>query len=119
MKYKIIVVFSFVLLGAGTAFGAAGKVPTKTDDGGTKDFTFKPSNNVTVAYSVDAGTSAQKYAVVAKNKAGNRFIGSGNDSSNLYFIESADYVGKDATDTVATTAIGTAGVLTSTGWTSQ
>ena len=119
MKHKIFVVLSFVLLGAGTAFAGAGTTPTKTDDAQTKDFTFKPSNNVTVAYSVDATTSAQKYAAATKNKAGNRFFATSNDSSNIYYLEDPSYVGKDATDSVATTAVGSAGLLTSTGWTSQ
>lgn len=114
MEHKIIIMLAFVLFAAGTAFG--GSYPVTTD--GTKPFTFKPSNNITVAYTVEAGTTPQKYAVVTKNKAGNRFYASANDQSNIYYIENATYIGLDATNTVATTAVGT-GVLTSTGWTSQ
>lgn len=121
MKHKIIILLSFTLLVAATAFAGAGKEPSWTEDGNTttKPFTFKPSTNITIAYSVDATTSAQKYAAVTKNKAGNRFFGSSNDSSNIYFVEADANIGKDATDNIATTAVGTAGVLTSTDWKSQ
>lgn len=117
MKNKIIASLSFLLLVAGTAF--AGTTPLNTKDGDTSSpFTFKQSNNVTIAYAVGGTTSAQKYAAASKNKAGDKFFSTSNDNSNIYFKQDTTYIGLDATNTVATTAVGT-GVLTSTGWTSQ
>ncbi|MDD2851683.1 MAG: hypothetical protein PHY09_07250 [Desulfuromonadaceae bacterium] len=110
MKHKIIILLSFILCAAGTAF--AGGVPAAP-------FTFKPSNNVTIAYVVDSATAAQKYAAASKNTAGNRFYYSANDNSNIYFAEASTNIGKSATDTLATTPIADGVLTVGSDWTIQ
>jgi len=117
MKHKIIIFFALVLSVAGTSF--AGGVPTSTTDDGTGTFTFKQSNNVTIAYNVDAATLAQKYAAASKNLAGNRFYYSANDNSNIYYYEDAANIGKDATDTLATTPTANGVLTVADDWTIQ
>lgn len=92
----------------------AGGIPTTTVGG--KTFTFKPSNNVTTTYYVDAATSAQNYTVNAKNTAGNRAYSSSNMTSNIWFQENDAWKGKIVSDAAEVTD---AGESTYSGWSSQ
>lgn len=116
MKHKIILVLSFVIFGAVTAF--AGGVPEFSDTAKETKFTFIPSNNVSVAYTTDAD-EGQIYALGTKQKAGNRFYISSNDNSNIFYKEDADYIGSDVTHTDMATAVPESGKLVSTDWKSQ
>nr|6VK9_1 Chain 1, Geopilin domain 2 protein [Geobacter sulfurreducens]6VK9_3 Chain 3, Geopilin domain 2 protein [Geobacter sulfurreducens]6VK9_5 Chain 5, Geopilin domain 2 protein [Geobacter sulfurreducens]6VK9_B Chain B, Geopilin domain 2 protein [Geobacter sulfurreducens]6VK9_D Chain D, Geopilin domain 2 protein [Geobacter sulfurreducens]6VK9_F Chain F, Geopilin domain 2 protein [Geobacter sulfurreducens]6VK9_H Chain H, Geopilin domain 2 protein [Geobacter sulfurreducens]6VK9_J Chain J, Geopilin len=104
----------------------AGKIPTTTMGG--KDFTFKPSTNVSVSYfttngaTSTAGTVNTDYAVNTKNSSGNRVFTSTNNTSNIWYIENDAWKGKAVSDSDVT-ALGTGDVgksdFSGTEWKSQ
>lgn len=116
MKHKTIILsLSLSLLGAGAALAGTG-VPLTTTGGAT--FTFKPSNNVGIYYTVDA-SPAQKYAAASKNTAGNRLYASANDNSNLYFTEITADIGKLVGDCSKISAVASGVFTSSSDWKSQ
>lgn len=111
-------------LAAMPAMAFAGNIPTKTM--GDKDFTFKPSTNVSVSYFTTGGTSTgvvnTDYAVNTKNSSGNRVFTSTNNTSNIWYIEKDEWKGKTVSDS-GVTALGTGDVgksdFSGTEWKSQ
>ena len=102
---KTILVLSFIIAAASYSFAGTG-APT----GGT--FTFKVSNNVSVAYYTDATTKAQAYVANTTHSSGDRIYSSSNATSNIWY--KVVTVG-----TAATTGTTTAGESTYSGWSSQ
>lgn len=122
---KIITIVATLLAMQGIAV-AEGGIPTKTMGG--KDFTFKPSTNVSVSYfttngaTSTAGTVNTDYAVNTKNSSGNRVFTSTNNTSNIWYIEKDEWKGKTVSDS-GVTALGTGDVgksdFSGTEWKSQ
>lgn len=122
---KIITIVAMLLAMQGIAI-AAGNIPTTTMGG--KDFTFKPSTNVSVSYfttngaTSTAGTVNTDYAVNTKNSSGNRVFTSTNNTSNIWYIENDAWKGKAVSDSDVT-ALGTGDVgksdFSGTEWKSQ
>lgn len=90
----------------------AGGIPVASD---TVKFTFKPSNNVGMTYFTD--DNKQNYVANSKHQAGNRLYSSSNNSSNIWFKESATYVGQAIAS--ATGTMTTPGESTYDSWSSQ
>ena len=109
MKRVILTVASIIAF-SGMAY--AGGIPLAA---GTFEFTFKPSNNVGSSYFVDGNN--QNYVANTKHEAGNRVYSSSNNTSNIFYLEDADYKGQtlDATGVEETTP----GESTYGTWTSQ
>lgn len=105
---RVILTAASIIAFSGVAY--AGGIPSSAD------FTFKPSNNVGSTYFVDTGN--QNYVANTKHTAGNRIYSSSNNTSNVFYKESADYKGKLISEVSSDTNT-TAGDSTYSGWTSQ